>query len=75
MKRVVRVCAEVMTSDDDTDEDAATAYAAVAEALHECARRKLRGENRVLLPIEWPLVKFELDSVPATEPRAPEGER
>jgi hypothetical protein len=64
MKRAVRVCAVVMTGDGDTDEDAAAAYDAVARALQDCAARKRRGETRLLLPIEYPLVRFELDSAP-----------
>ena len=67
MKREVRVLARVLTSDEDTAEDIACAYEETAKALLACARRHRAGESRALLPIEAPLVRFELDSAPVPE--------
>jgi hypothetical protein len=63
-RRLVTVAAVVVTEETQGPEDVAVSYAAVAEALRSHVARTLAGEGRHLLPIEYPLVRFEARSEP-----------
>lgn len=69
-RRLVTVTAVVMTEETAGPEDIAVSYAAVAGALQDHVRRTLTGEARSLLPIEYPLVRFEARSEPVPDGEA-----
>jgi Arc/MetJ family transcription regulator len=63
-RRLVTVTAVVMAG--DSDYDVTESYAAVITALRDLVKRRHRGQVRTLVPIGYPLARFEARSEPVT---------
>jgi hypothetical protein len=73
VKRYVRVDAVVMVAETLGPQDQGEAFAAVAEALASLALKRLRGETRGLLPIIYPVVRFEASTGPEPDEEMSKG--
>jgi hypothetical protein len=70
-RRLVTVTAVVMTEPTQGPEDITASFAAVAMAMTDLAERRVNGETRSLVPVAYPLVRFEARSEPVPDGEAP----